>query len=286
MIKTTLKYIAAAFFTAILFTNQCNAYTDTFNPDILIRDDNLDESWDTDVFNQNGKIFTLEQKRILDYIKPSPVKALVKSNAVLHVSADKTSGRIAVLNRGETVEILQDSSAEWYRVKTPDSSRKGWIQSEFIEIEPDAPVDTSTLSEENLNEYANALAISSKTKYLIITDIGRQRTYIYSGEKSGWSHIKTLVCSTGKNESPTVRGKFTIGAKGEWFYSERLQGGAKYWVRFYGSYLFHSVAMDKSKKVVDGILGEKRSSGCIRLGLDDAEWFYNTIPAGTTVLVI
>ena len=58
-----------------------------------------------------------------------------------------------------------------------------------------------------------------------------------------------------------------------------------YWSRFNGSYLFHSVAMDKDKNITDNILGKRRSSGCVRMSVDDAKWFFENIEAGTKVWI-
>jgi len=58
-----------------------------------------------------------------------------------------------------------------------------------------------------------------------------------------------------------------------------------YYVRFNGSYLFHSIAMDKDKNVIDGVLGQRRSSGCIRMSLDDSKWFFENIPEKSRVFI-
>ncbi|MBR1444345.1 MAG: L,D-transpeptidase family protein [Firmicutes bacterium] len=35
--------------------------------------------------------------------------------------------------------------------------------------------------------------------------------------------------------------------------------------------------MDINGNVTDGIVGEKRSSGCVRMKVDDAKWFFDNI---------
>jgi lipoprotein-anchoring transpeptidase ErfK/SrfK len=58
-----------------------------------------------------------------------------------------------------------------------------------------------------------------------------------------------------------------------------------YWVRFNGSYLFHSIAMDRYQNIKDDTLGDRATAGCIRLSLEDSQWFYENIPSGTGVYV-
>ena len=43
--------------------------------------------------------------------------------------------------------------------------------------------------------------------------------------------------------------------------------------------------MDKEGHVTDPVLGEKRSSGCVRTSLEDAEYIYNTTEKGTAVFI-
>ena len=106
--------------------------------------------------------------------------------------------------------------------------------------------------------------------------------------EQNWSLLRSFDCSTGKNISPTTRGTFTVTDRGSWFYSERLASGAAHWLRFNEQYLFHSIPMDRHKSIIDGedIVGEKRSSGCIRLMPEDAKWLYDNIPYGTTAIII
>jgi lipoprotein-anchoring transpeptidase ErfK/SrfK len=100
--------------------------------------------------------------------------------------------------------------------------------------------------------------------------------------------VRSFDCSTGLNKSPTTRGQFALSDRGEWFYSYRLASGAKYWIRFNGQYLFHSIPMDENKIIIPGedVVGQKSSNGCVRLLLDDIKWIYDNIPDGTIVVII
>jgi lipoprotein-anchoring transpeptidase ErfK/SrfK len=137
-----------------------------------------------------------------------------------------------------------------------------------------------------LKEKENAVSsISSKTSFLVWVDIHTQSTNIFTGSKGKWKLLHSFLSSTGEPGNETPKGTYTIKDKGNWFFSQKYQEGAKYWVRFKGNYLFHSLPMNQDKKVVDPTLGEPASHGCVRLSLDDAAWFYNNIPTKTTVYI-
>jgi lipoprotein-anchoring transpeptidase ErfK/SrfK len=134
----------------------------------------------------------------------------------------------------------------------------------------------------NLEKENAVLAISSRTSFLVWVDIHTQSTNVFIGNKGNWKLIHSFLSSTGKPGDETPAGTYTIKDKGMWFFSEKYQEGAKYWVKFKGNYLFHSLPMNSNKQVVDSTLGKPSSHGCVRLGIDDAAWFYNNIPTGTT----
>jgi hypothetical protein len=131
--------------------------------------------------------------------------------------------------------------------------------------EPDKP-----LSQENL---------------LIDVSISEQKVRIYDNNilKKEW------IVSTGRNDS-TPLGMFFTQNRGEWFFSDKYQQGAKWWVSFkdYGVYLFHSVPMDRQMNIIveeQSKLGTPSSHGCVRLEVDAAKWIYDNIPEGTAVYI-
>lgn len=213
-------------------------------------------------------------------IKSSEVIADVPKGAVLYDNIDGKA--VNLILSGQKVEILKDRSEEWYYVKYKD--KEGWVKGVTLNIPKDRSTNTSVLSDNVILDYANG-ELKSKTGHFIWVDIDRQRIYVLKGENGNWEIEKRIVCATGRNKTPTVRGSFEIGDRGEWFYSERLNSGAKYWVRFDGSYLFHSVAMDKDKNITDNVLGKRRSSGCVRMSVEDAKWFFENIETGTGVWI-
>lgn len=132
----------------------------------------------------------------------------------------------------------------------------------------------------------NTLNLESLTPYLIYVNLSEQMTYVYKGTMNKWDTVKSFTCSTGINDEKTPTGVFDIRERGDWFFSDKYQQGGKYWVQFYGDYLFHSVPYNEDQsEVVDNTLGTPASHGCIRLKTEDAKWIYDNIEAGTKVII-
>lgn len=225
-----------------------------------------------------------EIEELISKIKSSEVIATINKDTKIY-SDNELKNLIGTIPINEEVEILQDRSKNVYLVKSNNLKLKGWVAGENLDIPENEATNEEKLTNKEIEIFINTIGLQSETNFLVWVDIDRQLTYILTGKYENWKLSKTFVCATGLNESPTTRGIFKISDKGEWFYSERLESGAKYWVRFNGSYLFHSVAMDKNQQVIDGVLGVRRSSGCVRMGIEDIKWFYENIPTGTTVFI-
>ena len=132
----------------------------------------------------------------------------------------------------------------------------------------------------------NTLNIESLTPYLVYVNLSEQMTYVYKGTMNKWDNIKSFTCSTGVDDEKTPPGIFDVRERGEWFFSDKYEQGGKYWVQFYGDYLFHSVPFNKDQsEIVDNTLGTPASHGCIRLKTEDAKWIYDNIEFGTKVII-
>lgn len=132
----------------------------------------------------------------------------------------------------------------------------------------------------------NTLSLESITSYLIQVDISNQKTNIFKGKLNKWNLIKSFTCSTGIDSEKTPSGVYTIKEKGSWFFSDTYNQGGKYWVQFYGDYLFHSLPYDEEQTtVVDYTLGKPASHGCIRLAESDSKWIYDNIAKGSKVII-
>ena len=132
----------------------------------------------------------------------------------------------------------------------------------------------------------HTLNIESLTPYLIYVNLSDQMTYVYKGTMNKWNTAKSFICSTGIDDEKTPTGIFDVRERGDWFFSDKYEQGGKYWVQFYGDYLFHSVPYNKDQsEVVDNTLGTPASHGCIRLKTEDAKWIYDNIESGTKVII-
>ena len=216
-------------------------------------------------------------------IVSSPVYAFTRYSGAMF-SDEGLSKAVDYIAYGDRVEILKDRSRQVYYIR--HGSRLGWVKGDILDIPDDPPTLADPLSTEEIEGYAAAMRFKSDTPYFVWVDIARQRTYVLKYDENNVLRLeKTIVCATGKNESPTTRGYFTVSDRGESFYNQVLGSGARYWVRFNGSYLFHSIALNEDGSVKDDTLGVRRSDGCVRMSMEDSRWFYENIPYGTGVRV-
>ena len=145
--------------------------------------------------------------------------------------------------------------------------------------------NTTTGALEQTNEMARkAQSYSSSTKWLILVDTKSNHVGIYYGQKNNWLEKYYWSCTSGAKSTPTVKGTFTVKAKGKAFGSGYT---CWYYTQFYGNYLFHSVLYypGSMTHIQDGRLGINASHGCVRLSLANAKWIYDNIPQGTKVVI-
>lgn len=136
---------------------------------------------------------------------------------------------------------------------------------------------------EALDMLQRAQLYSSSTDYLLLVDTNTCKTGVFTRSGNAWEYLCYWPCSPGAPSSPTVKGVFTVQAKGYSFYAfGSLQ---YYYTQFYGDYLFHSITYNPDGSVQDGRLGMQLSHGCVRLEISQAKWIYDNIPAGTTVVI-
>lgn len=144
--------------------------------------------------------------------------------------------------------------------------------------------DNRTLLQK-LDMSGRAQACYSSTGYLILVNLTAQRVGIFSGEKEKWQLQKYYACSSGARGSQTPTGKFRIQNRGTWFYNSSVGEGARWWTGFDGNYLIHSLPMDLNRNVTCSTLGQPLSHGCVRVGIADAKWIYDTVPQDSLVWI-
>jgi len=116
---------------------------------------------------------------------------------------------------------------------------------------PIAVMPIVVVPENELERYINSKDIASVTSYFIWIDSPNQRVNVFKGSNKKWQLVVSMICSSGKASTPTIKGDFTVGIKGEYFIAD---GGArcKYYTEISGNYLFHSVLYDtKGNYIID-----------------------------------
>lgn len=136
---------------------------------------------------------------------------------------------------------------------------------------------------EKIEETINEKDLKSKTEYFIWVDTEDNMVYVFQGKTKEWKLVKSMLCTDGKASTPTIKGDFSINGRGPWLIAYNLKVKAKYKVRIYKDYYFHSILYNNEGKIVDSRLGKSLSHGCIRLSVENAKWIYDNIKDGTGV---
>lgn len=126
-------------------------------------------------------------------------------------------------------------------------------------------------------------------RYKVEISISKQKVYVYEWHYGSYSKlVKTMTCTTGTTETPTPLGTFKMGGPcGRWYFFKKFDCWAQYASRIVGGILFHSVIYSEKdvstlRQSTVNALGTRASHGCVRLSVENAEWIYRNIPAGTT----
>lgn len=217
-------------------------------------------------------------------VKDTVIYAHILGDTAVFDGYANGSKRIGEFNDGDVVELVRDRAYRWYLVRSADGE-EGWVSADSLWIPSDPETNIEQLPQDLLEKYVNERGLQSKTDQLVWVDLDRQLTHVFTGKQGDWSLKHTMPCSTGKNVSPTLRGMHEVAERGDWFFTEWLARGGENWVQFSGPYMFHSLPMDKDRNIVDYTLLERRSSGCIRLSMEDSKWFYSFVKRRTTVFV-
>lgn len=118
---------------------------------------------------------------------------------------------------------------------------------------------------------------SSGSQWLIAVDRSTHKVGVFKGAAGRWSLQNYWSCVTGAPSSPTITGVFrTTGYKRPVLSTDSR---ARYCTQIKGGYFFHTTLAS------DNELGQSLSHGCIRMSPVTAQWIYNSIGAGTTVVI-
>jgi LysM repeat protein len=112
----------------------------------------------------------------------------------------------------------------------------------------------------------------------IVVSISQQRIYAFENGDM----VRTHLVSTGRDETPTVLGDYTIRVK----YAADDMSGPGYFLPqvpwtmyFYQGYAVHGTYWHNS-------FGRPMSHGCVNLPVEEAEWFFNFAQVGTPIRVV
>jgi len=249
----------------------------------------------------------------------SPIEEDVSSDSTSGFKSEQDSVNTVPLLTLAIVEgpiIIEDSSLCYYRVKaevkgspTPklffskDDSNSAW-GSNIVQVNL-SPGESYELvvKASNSSGQANASAIlnwqtgtiqtgqtnivseeANPGNYLIEVSLSEQKVRVFYKN----TLLKEMICSTGAPSTPTPKGTFKTSDKIKYAWLPKYNVGAYYFVRFYGSYLFHSTPFDKEGNLIETEqknLGTPVSHGCVRLDLNEEKWLYETIPSGVSVKI-
>ena len=202
------------------------------------------------------------------------------------VKDDYYTKAINLLSNIDTEIISGEDNEISNKISSIAEAKENYLASIGSNDSQNLALTSSQLLQAITSSNINTLNIESLTPYLIYVNLSEQITYVYKGTMNKWDTVKSFTCSTGIDDEKTPTGIFDVRERGDWFFSEKYEQGGKYWVQFYGDYLFHSVPYNEDQsEVVDNTLGTPASHGCIRLKTADAKWIYDNIEAGTKVII-
>ncbi|MHB1253087.1 MAG: L,D-transpeptidase family protein, partial [Candidatus Humimicrobiaceae bacterium] len=212
--------------------------------------------------------------------------------------------------------VLEDGSLCYYRIKanvkgnprpkiyfSKDDSNGAWGENIVqVNLTPDETYEL-TVKASNSSGQANASAIlnweagniqtgqtniisdeANPGNYFIEVSLSEQKVRVFYKN----TLLKEIICSSGAPLTPTPKGTFKTSDKIKYAWLAQYNVGAYYFVRFWGSYLFHSTPFDKEGNLIEKDqqdLGKPVSHGCIRIDLNEEKWLYETVPSGVTVKI-
>ena len=188
------------------------------------------------------------------------------------------------LSAGERVRMIESDSDKTHLVERKNGKRIRIPWDTLSPITKERPT-LPKVTGNDVVEFVYEMGYTSKTDYMLFTDLSRFYTYVLEYGDEGWHLLRTIPCSVGDPYHPTPSGRFEIDYK-----CACIGKTDKYLCRhamcFYGSYMYHSVLLDwKGEAVLDGRLSSAISHGCIRLSPEDSATLYALIPTGTAVYI-
>lgn len=234
--------------------------------------------------NNNLKLTQHQYSLLVDYTENSNARRVRVGTTIDRIDKKEV---VSVYSNEELTEKLVDLPISTEikvintvldgKLKVLTKNGEGFIDSRYVRILDD------TLPP-NIREF------DVDSPYVLTVNQNNRMLKIYALNENGvYDILSETQVTTGKVEEHTPNGLFmTTGHKGEWFDTGSEGAGAKNFVQFRGNYLFHSVlfnSKDSMNEISIAQLGQKASSGCIRVPLETSKWIYDTIPADSLVII-
>jgi lipoprotein-anchoring transpeptidase ErfK/SrfK len=244
-----------------------------FAPAFMVQlDENTQQTINNDDINKNNNDKKIDIKDTTNDISIFSSKTCFKKTYYINKEKvnvyEDSSGKdkiIFTLPKDDVVVAYQENNGYLYCEENKDG-KKGWIKKNSDNLKGE---------------------IYKKTEYTLDINLTNQNISVIKKDKV----LKKVQCSTGilgDQETETPLGIFNVQCKGEYFYSNKYQEGARYYIKFFSNYLIHSIPVDKKGNIIEDEkkkIGFPASHGCIRISIHDAEWIYNNIPEGSSVII-
>lgn len=280
------------------------AFKDNWKTDVTKNEDSINETIDKDnnvvlksnltKFNEGISLFnnsnfveaynkfeeigtdTYEYEDALKYINKCKEKLVEQVINEANKLVDELFYTKALDTLNKYQDIIGDEEVIKNRINEIEKLRLAYVNKE-LNLSEDVKI-----TENNIND----IDLNCTTGYLTFVNLDEQKVFVYTGQSRDWTLVRSFECSSGIKGEETPIGNFFVENRGEDFYSEDYDQGAKYWVGFVGNYLFHSLPYDKEfTQIVDPTIGEPASHGCIRLKEEDSKWLYENLPQGSRVII-
>lgn len=117
---------------------------------------------------------------------------------------------------------------------------------------------------------------SAKGRWIEV-DLSSQRLTAWNGK----TRVRTFIVSTGKRNTPTRTGTYSVGSK---YRSTRMRGqgynvaNVPYAMYYSGGYALHGAYWHNQ-------FGTRVSHGCVNLRVSQARWLYSWAPVGTRIVI-
>lgn len=202
---------------------------------------------------------------------------------LLRSYASAESNPVTIVPARSEVQVLS-VIGEWSYAVFND--QRGYIFSYFLTDDgnPPQPYDFTYFSTD-MTRFVNDNGIKSPTVNLITTDLENKYTYVFARGGNGlWEQLYQWQCTVGKPSTPTIQGTFYINGRKPYFGTDVYR--VKYATRIKGSYYYHSILFNaEGTEVINDVLGQALSHGCIRLAIPNAQWIYDNVLDSSAVVI-